>query len=406
MLKEGANLIVNEVTVDKWVYGGDSLARVEGRVLLAPFLIPGETARVETQPHGKQMLRGSNPQVLTASPERTGPPCPYFFRCGGCHYQHARYEFQVAQKTEILREQLRRVGHLEYTGEIRAVSARDLGYRNRTQFHTDGESIGYYEEGTHRLVPIEHCPISAPEINAALAAILEMMRDPRWPRFLRSLELFTNGREVLLNILDSERPLARHFFDWCAERIPNLAGDSLEYEVGPDVFRVGHTSFFQVNRFLVDALAQAATEGAQGATAMDLYSGVGLFSIRLARQFAAVTAVESGRGAVQDLVENARRAGIQVEAVKDNVESYLATVQTTPDFVLADPPRSGVGKRVVRELVRLAPPRIRLVACDPSTLARDVASLAAGGYALTTVTMVDLFPHTYHIEAIANLERC
>jgi 23S rRNA (uracil1939-C5)-methyltransferase len=405
MLKKGVNLIVNEVTVEKWVYGGDSLARVDRRVLLAPYLLPGETALVETQEDGKQMLRGSDPQVITPSAERVQPPCPYFYRCGGCHYQHARYEFQVSQKAEILREQLKRVGRIEYSGQIECISGPDLGYRNRTQFHLDGTKIGYFVEGTHRLVPIDHCPISSPKINEALSAILGMVTDSRWPRFLRSIELFTNEHEVLLNVLDSERPLARHFFEWCRERIPGLAEGSLEYEASGSTFRVGYNSFFQVNRFLVDALAGVATRGVHGEVALDLYSGVGLFSIGLARQFAAVIAVESGRGAVQDLEDNASRAGAAITAVQDNVETYLAALDRAPDFVLADPPRAGLGKRVVRELARLQPKQIRIVACDPATLARDAAALVAAGYRLDDVKMIDLFPHTYHIEAVVTLSR-
>jgi 23S rRNA (uracil1939-C5)-methyltransferase len=405
MLRKGANLIVNEVTVEKWVYGGDSLARVEGRVLLAPYLLPGETARVETVEDGKQTLRGRDAQVIEPSSARTQPPCPYFYRCGGCHYQHARYEFQVAQKIEILREQLKRVGRIDYSSEIESITGPDLGYRNRTQFHLDGGKAGYFVEGTHRLVPIDRCPISSPKINETLAVLLAMMGESRWPAFLRSIELFTNEREILLNVLDSQRPLARHFFEWCRERIPDLAEGSLEYEAAGSTFRVGHNSFFQVNRFLVDALTDAATRGVEGESALDLYSGAGLFSLRLARQFRDVTAVESGRGAVQDLMHNASRAGVAVTAVQDNVETFLAKVDRAPDFVLADPPRAGLGKRVVRELARLQPAQIRLVACDPATLARDAAALLGAGYRLAGVIMVDLFPHTYHIESVVTFMR-
>jgi 23S rRNA (uracil1939-C5)-methyltransferase len=232
-----------------------------------------------------------------------------------------------------------------------------------------------------------------------------MVTDSRWPRFLRSIELFTNERAVLLNVLDSERPVARHFLEWCAERIPGLAEGSLEYEAAGTKFRVGRNSFFQVNRFLVDALAGVATRGVQGEVALDLYSGVGLFSLRLARQFPAVTAVESGRGAIQDLKHNASGAGASITAMQDNVETYLATLDRAPDFVLADPPRAGLGKRVVRELARLQPKQIRIVACDPATLARDAAALLRAGYRLEDVAMIDLFPHTYHIESVVTLSR-
>src|SRR5207302_6462010 len=139
--------IVNEVVIEKWVYGGGALARVEGQVLIAPFLLPGETARVEAidPPHARLV------EVVKASPERVSPPCPLFGICGGCQYQHAPYEFQVARKVEILREQLRRVGKLQWEGEIQVVSGPPLGYRNRAQFHVTQGRIGYLAAGSHEL---------------------------------------------------------------------------------------------------------------------------------------------------------------------------------------------------------------------------------------------------------------
>jgi 23S rRNA (uracil1939-C5)-methyltransferase len=128
-----------EITVDKWVYGGEGLARVDGRVVLAPFVLPGEKARVDVH----EGVHAGLDAVIEASPERVEPPCPLFQRCGGCHYQHAPYDFQLARKVEILREQLRRVGKIEYSGEIEVVSGPPLGYRNRVQVHVAGGKLGY-----------------------------------------------------------------------------------------------------------------------------------------------------------------------------------------------------------------------------------------------------------------------
>jgi 23S rRNA (uracil1939-C5)-methyltransferase len=297
------------------------------------------------------------------------------------------------------------VGRIQYDGPIKAITGPDLGYRNRTQFHIEGRSIGYFVEGTHSLVPIDYCPISSPAVNRTLQALIEMAADRRWPGFLRSVEVFTNEEQVLLNVLESDRPLAKHFFDWCAERIAGYTASTIDYPAAGTTYRVGHRSFFQVNRFLVDALVDAAVADAAGAHAIDLYSGVGLFSIKLASRFGRVTAVESGRSAVRDLETNAERAGVTVGGVQDDVESFLAKVDTAPDFVLADPPRAGLGKRAVRELLRLSPQRIHIVACDPATLARDIAALTGEGYRIERLTMADLFPHTYHIETIAYLVR-
>jgi 23S rRNA (uracil1939-C5)-methyltransferase len=344
-------------------------------------------------------------EVVTPSAERQQPPCPYFGECGGCHYQHGQYDFQVAQKAAILREQLKRVGRIDYEGEIETLAGPPLGYRNRSQFHIENRRIGYFADSTHRLVAIDQCPISSPKINEAVSAIVRMLREPRFPQFIRVVELFTDETSILLNVLDSARPVARRFFEWAAEEIAGLARGSLDYRVGGDVFQVSHNSFFQVNRFLLERLVPVGIGEAEGGSALDLYAGVGLFSLQLARRFQRVTAVESATSAIHDLKTNAARAGVAINAVHAAVERYLAEVTETPEFVLADPPRSGLGKRVTAELLRLAPPRLHIISCDPSTLARDLAALIARDYRIAKLIMVDLFPQTYHVEAIAQLIR-
>ena len=391
-----------QVEIEKLVYGGDGLARKEGRVLLAPYVLPGETIEVGETLARNGVLRVVAPRVISPVQGRTEPACAYYARCGGCHYQHAEYELEKAQKISILRETFLRVGRID-PGDIGMVAAEPWGYRNRTQFHLTGGRIGYLEPRSHRLVDVEQCPISSPRLNRALSALREMMKDPRWPAFVRSIELFTNEREVQVNLVDTERPVARRFFDWCAEKIEGAGDGTLEYPAAGFQFRVGGRSFFQVNRFLLDHLVETALAGAGGGTALDLYAGVGLFSLPLAGRFRAVTAVESGGGAARDLRFNADRAARQVTVSQTPVELFMQDLSSAPDFVLADPPRAGLGKVVVRRLCELRPKRIAIVACDPATLARDLAGLVHGGYHIERVTAVDLFPRTFHIETVVLL---
>jgi 23S rRNA (uracil1939-C5)-methyltransferase len=443
--------------VEKWVYGGEGLSRVDGRVALTPFVLPGEKVRIELGEGVNARLI----EVLEPSPDRVEPPCPLFARCGGCHYQHAPYEFQLARKAEILREQLRRVGKIEYSGAIETISGPPLGYRNRVQVHIlssgrAGRRLGYLARRSHKLVPLTgDCPVASPRLNQELAAMRERLHDARFPRFVRALELFTNETDVQVNVVETAQPLRRDFFDWC--KSVNI----LEYPTVFGTFHVGPKSFFQVNRFLADKLVEAALSGSEGSAAMsdsegntamsrsegksamsgsegntamsrsegntamsrsegnsamsgsegntamsgsegnsalDLYAGVGLFAIPMSRRFASVTAVEAGSSAVRDLEANAA-GGLRVE--HSRVEDYIARLDTTPDFVLADPPRAGLGKEVVAHLNRLAPPRLTIVSCDPATLARDLAALQ--GYGIDHLTLVDLFPQTYHIETVAHL---
>ena len=387
--------------MEKLVYGGDGLARLEGRVVFAPFVLPGERilARPEHQKTG--LVRARMLEVLEAAPERVPAPCPAFGRCGGCHYQHAPYEYQLAAKRSILVEELRRLGKIEPPKRIDVVAAEPFGYRNRVQLHVENTRVGYLEGRSHRLCETGVCPVASPTIEEAIRALREMSRDAKWPRFMRSIEIFTDEQQVQLNVLETERPVAKRFFDWAATRIPGIVEGALDYR---GQFRVSSNSFFQINRFLLDRLVEAALAGSEGETALDLYAGVGLISLPMARRFRTVTAIESGSGAVRDLQFNAERAGVEnLIARQQTAEEWLAQLETAPDFVLLDPPRSGLGKAVVNRIVELKPRQVTIVACDPATLARDLAGLVGAGYRIEHMTLVDLFPQTFHLETVVAL---
>lgn len=380
------------------------MARTNGRVLLAPFALPGELARVAELSEKPDLLRGRVTEVLEPSSERVAPRCPYFGRCGGCHYQHASDSYQAKQKVEILREVLRRIGKVEPPAVVGLVVGPAWNYRNRVQLHFHEGWMGFREAGSHNVVGIENCAVASPRLNQAISALREMMRDRRWPRFLRSMELFTNEREVQVNVLSSgARHLSRSFFEWCSERLPGAMSSSLEYTAAGAAFRVSHKSFFQVNRFLTDRLVELALESVNGEAALDLYAGVGLFTVPLARRFQQVTAVEAVASAVHDLEHNTRHLTGTVSCVRSTTERYLERIERAPEFVLADPPRAGLGPQTVAHLLRLKPRRLTTISCDPATLARDLAALCAGGYRIDEITLIDLFPQTSHIETVVKL---
>jgi 23S rRNA (uracil1939-C5)-methyltransferase len=395
------------LAIEKWVYGGQGLARRDGKAVMVSYVLPGERIVYRPLRLHPGWEEGEAAAIMEPSPERIEPACPVFGRCGGCHYQHAPAGYQAERKREILEEVFARVGKFKLPCEIGLLEGPAWEYRNRVQLHLAGGEIGYREAGSNRLCPIEGCPIAAPAINRALGELRAMARSPRWPRFVTGLELFTNGERVLLNVVSTEgrqRP-ARSFFAWCAERIPGADAGELDYPACGEIFRVSHGSFFQVNRFLIEPLVETALSAAEGDFALDLYAGVGLFSLPMARRFRQVAAIESSRSACRDLELNARRAGRAVICHQSAADAGLAGLETRPDFVLADPPRPGLGKSVVRELARLAPPRLTLVLCDPATGARDLAGLLAAGYRILKVTLIDLFPQTYHIETLVELGR-
>jgi len=394
-----------EVKIEKWVYGGTGLGRAEGRVVLTPFVLPGETVEYEAVKVKSDLIEARAAKIVEPSSERVEAPCPHFAKCGGCHYQMAGAEFQLAQKTAIVREVLKRVGKLDAPETIETIAGEPWGYRNRIQVHVHSHNLGFKAAGSNKVIDVAECPLAAPILNEAIGQLRMLRRDPHFPRFLKEVELFTNGEQTMVNVLETEggRGVAKGFFEWLGRFIPGAAEGSLEYETANGPFRVSHKSFFQVNRFLLDAMVERATERAEGENGMDLYAGVGLFTLPLSKKFARVAGVESDGSAVRDLEFNAERAQAPVKAHRLQSEQYLENVKRTPDFVLADPPRAGLGKGVVKNLVRLGPKRMHIVSCDPATLARDLAALVAAGYGIERMTVVDLFPQTYHVETITEL---
>ncbi len=390
-----------QLKIEKLVYGGEGLSRGPEGVVLAPFTLPGELVEVNVGAQEKGVLRGKLQRVLEPSADRVTPGCEYFTVCGGCHYQQGSYPAQLAAKQAILEETLLRTAKITPADPIEIISGEPWGYRNRIQLHFDEGKMGFLAPRSRQIVPIDHCPISSPKLNEAIGKLAVMVRSSRWPRFLRSLEVFTNEESVQLNVVETGQPVAKRFFEWCAEEIQPLESGPLHYQG----FQVSKGSFFQVNRFLIDPMVEEVTSGPGGGTALDLYAGVGLFSLPLARKFRRVIAVESGSGAIRDLEANAVSIEQTIEAAKSSVDLFLESFDEPCDLVVADPPRAGLGKLAVKRLIALQPSNIVLVACDPATMARDLASLLGAGYEIEKLVMIDLFPQTYHIESVVKLRK-
>jgi 23S rRNA (uracil1939-C5)-methyltransferase len=390
------------LNIEKLVYGGEGLSRSDGQVVLVPFVLPGERVEVQASRVKNGLLRGTDPRILEPSPERIAPLCEYFANCGGCHYQHAHYDFQLRQKQAILRETLQRLGGIAYEDEIALVAGDPWNYRNRIQLHFDKRSVGFRRADSHDLCPITHCPISSPKLNEAIAKFDWAVKQREWPRFLQSLEIFTNETDVQLTVADATRPVASRFFTWCGTFLEGLAPGPINYAAAGHTFRIGGGSFFQINRFLIEALVETVLGDERGNYAVDLYAGVGLFSLPLASRFERVDAVERGGSAFRDLEHNAASANIT--CIKASSEDYLGRLESKPDVIFADPPRTGLGPEATRAILSVAPERLTIVSCDPATLARDL-KLLQPTYRIMKLALVDLFPQTFHFETVAHLAK-
>jgi len=432
-----------QVTIEKLVYGGDGLARLapepgreRGKTVFVPFVLPEEVAEVTTVEAKPGFERARLERLVKASAARIEPGCPYYGACGGCHYQHAAYERQLEYKAAILRETLLRTAKLDWVDAVRIHSAEPWHYRNRTRMRMRHApfALGYFRFASHELLPVEQCPISSQLVNRAIAAVWELGRAGAWPANVREVEFFANAGDDRLLVevffetgseaLDQEKLGAT-----LAARLPELAGmaffathvrrgecvsdDSgplltwgtpeLRYATAAGDYRVSARSFFQTNRFLTDKLVELVTGGRSGKSALDLYAGVGLFAVPLAKSFARVTAVESSLSSVKDLHANAPE---NVRVFQSATERYLEQQPSKkPDVVVVDPPRAGLGERVARVLGKLAAPRLTYLSCDPATLSRDLRLLLESGYRTEQVHLIDLFPQTFHVESLVQLVR-
>lgn len=423
------------LTIEKLVYGGDGLARRPDKTIFIPFVLEGEQVDAQIIEERPGFARAQLTEIVSGSPRRVDPPCPYFGRCGGCHYQHTNYEHQLEIKSAILRETLRRIGKLDWSGDINVHPSPPWNYRNRTRMRIMRHpefSLAYFRSGSHEPLAIAECPISSPLINRAIAAI-NAIGDA--PPELNEIEFFADviEQDLMLELycegsLPPSASCAR-FSDALRLALPEIVciaasvesnqherdssvlsqrksrilfGDEfLNYRTAGGLYRVSPGSFFQTNRFMTDDLVQSATANTNGKLALDLYAGVGLFTIPLSRTFAQVIAVESSPASIINLRENAPQ---NVTEYGEPVERFLAQSQRLrPDFVIVDPPRAGLGERVARQLAALAAPRITYVSCDPSTLARDLRVLTASQYVIEQIHLVDLFPQTYHLETVVCL---
>lgn len=383
-----------EVTTERLAFGGDAVARMEGLAIFIPFAAPGDRLRVRITERKKNFARGVIEQILAPSLSRREPPCKYFGECGGCQLQHLSYGEQLKAKSGFVRDALTRIGGIDWNSEIEIRSAAEFGYRSRAQVKVENVSnqlrIGFNRHGSHTVCDIETCPVLAPELDRALVRLRSTLKNIERDLPRRAeVEMALGGAGVSVE--------------------PELTGFSaapVTERIGNAAYSFDASTFFQVNSLLLEDFVKEATANHSGGLALDLYAGVGLFTLQLARSFERVIGIESDpratRFARQNITANDAR---NVKFHNTRVESWLKNLkprEPRPDFVLLDPPRVGAAE-AMDEIAGLTPPRITYVSCDPTTLARDLRKLLDARYSLSKVVAFDLFPQTYHVETIASL---
>lgn len=402
---------IYDLTLTTLTYGGEAMGRLpDNRAVFVPFGLPGERVRIRLTDEKRGFARGELVEVLEPSPERIAPRCAHFGICGGCHYQHLTYEAQLKAKAEILRDQLTRIGKLANPPVNPTVEGSSpWNYRNHVQFHlTEDGRLGYVSVRGVEVISISECHLPEARINDL------------WPQldFEPETEIervsLRDGDDLML-VLESESPAAPELELEAGISVVHLyedhpvvmAGDgALRMCVLDRDFQVSAASFFQVNTLVAEkmvghVLSKLPTELD---TVLDLYCGVGLFSAFLAPRCQRLIGIELSASACEDFAVNLDEFE-GVELYEGLAEDVIPHLEADPALVLVDPPRAGLERAVLDSILRLNPPTILYISCDPSTLARDAARLIAGGYRLVEVTPFDMFPQTYHIESISLFQK-
>ncbi len=421
------------ITIEKLVQGGRGLARQEGKVLLVRGAIPQEMVSVSLGVQRKGIQEAVISQVLKASPDRVDAPCPVYEVCGGCQLQHVRYEAQLGYKREILAETLIRVGKVQVEVPSLMPSPNPYGYRSSVRFvvfrSKPGFALGFHEEGSHQPVSAAGCLLVPEAMRKVIAEVQERLaRYGKLPVQVESLEvrrsaafgstllswrtgpalrsqaeklfaLFQDVPDVVGQVVTAEnrgRWVAGQ--DWIADRLDDL------------LFRVTDGSFMQANWPLTETLARTLVEWiapSSGLRVLELFAGIGVLGLPLARRGALVTEVEANRWALADARHAAKTNHIGRCRFRHlKAEECLDTTEAEEyDAVLMGPPRTGLSPESLRGILAINVPRLFYLSYDPATLARDLGKLCAGGYRLVRLQAFDMFPQTAHLETLVELAR-
>jgi 23S rRNA (uracil1939-C5)-methyltransferase len=397
-------------------HGGAAVGRHEGRAIFVPYTLAGERVRAQITQDKGRFAYAEAVEIVSRSPARAEPPCPHFGpgQCGGCQWQHIAYAQQLEYKRLIVIDQLERIGKLRSPIVHPTLpSPSPWGYRAHMTFSAgpDG-ALGFWSDDNSRIIPIEECHILHPELMKLFGQLdLEALAVSR-VRF----QIGSNPADQMMILeiegedapeVEVDLPISVNLLTGDNEPVNLIGSPHVTYTIRGRSFRVTAGGFFQVNLPMAEALVEEVIGRLNlhgGESALDLYSGVGLFTAFIAGQAEFVTSVESYPPAVTDADLNLAEFD-NVDLIEGTVEAVLADLDGPFEAVVVDPPRAGLGPKVTAGLIRLRPPRIVYVSCDPATFARDAAQLAASGYRLLDVQPIDMFPQTYHIECVATLER-
>lgn len=367
-----------ELKLDTMAFGGEALASQEGKKVFVPWGVPGDWVKVELVEEKKDFARARILEILEKSSHRQEPPCPYFFKCGGCQWQHLQYESQVFFKQELLRTALQRIGKISHPNLLNPIPApSSLHYRNKIRLQVSKKGLlGFYKAHSKEVVEIDACEIAESWINEKIPEAKQLARElfKKDPGIFHEIEIFQTGNKKV------------------------------------QVKEVGAESHFsQANQTQNEILKKRVLESLElsgNERILELFAGDGNFTFEIAKKSKHIIAVESNSRAILLAEERTRKSHSKnIEFVESSAHRYLVLLPKAQKFdrILLDPPRMGM-EQGIENLVCLKAPVILYISCDPATLARDVKELLRLGYKHEFSQVIDMFPQTYHVESITRLK--
>ncbi len=393
------------------IYGGNGLGRHGGKVVFVPFSVPGDRLLVRVVEEKKTFARAEILKLLEPGSGRVQPGCQYFGKCGGCQWQQLEYARQVDAKRQILEELFHH--RFPQTRDMligMKACTRDYGYRSRARLQVKGcgssAKIGFFRYQSHEVEDIYLCPLLRPTLNGALNSVRESRQSSIAPLDPCQIEIACAedaGIWEAATITGEEKGWMQ------GQPLPVL-----QRRIGDYAYKVSPAAFFQANDFMLAELIGTVMEQADTSSnhsALDLFCGVGLFTLPLGRRFDRVLGVDSSPVACDLAIRNAAAARFQNIAIRcQTVTEWLRSFGTGStaafDLIVLDPPRTGAGSAVMDKIRECAPEAVTYVSCDPQTLVRDLSSITPGKYRIEYIQGLDLFPQTYHFETVVRLRRC
>lgn len=426
--------------IEKVVFGGNGIATFDRMKVFVPYSAPQDVIQAKIIERKHNYYVAEINKLIEPSPLRTKPPCPYFTDCGGCDFQHLRYEAQLDIKKESVAEVLARIGHIRLARPLSISYSTPFHYRNKSQYPLANRPIriGFYRPFSHHVIDIERCllhPTVFDEIRAVIKEQVIRTKEPIYNEINHSGNLRhiiirqgMNTEEILLTFVTRIpylepklfKPLPQHFKNIIGmtqsinpERTNRILGNKSKTLYGHDYFyelisgkkfKVSANAFFQVNTLQAESIVKKLREYLGSADkVLDLYCGVGMLSIMISDLADELYGVEIDPDAIRDAKENAKMNKINnIEYVAAPAELAIRNYKNI-DTIILDPPRKGCNENLLKNIARIKPKQIIYISCNPTTFARDMTKLDNLNYHLKDYELIDMFPQTYHVESIAKI---